>query len=77
MKRTNLKKLTLNRETLVSLNPDVLADVAGGNALTPSVPTKTTTTTGTTTQSRLGGCPSRITVCDPQQTRLLCGGPQQ
>jgi len=66
MKRTNIKKLTLNRETLVSLNADLLTEVAGGNVV--SVPT-----TGTTgTASRLGGCPSRITVCDPQQTRLFC-----
>ena len=52
MKRIN-KKLSLNRETLVTLQPDVLDAVAGGNAQSAgtvgTVGTLTRTTTFTTT----------------------------
>jgi len=55
-----MKKLALNKETLVALQPDVLAGVNGGDI----GPTGTTGTTGTNTRttntSIVGGCPSRI-----------------
>ena len=53
-----LKKLALNRETLASLQPDVLEAVGGGNAASITATTRTITTTTTTTQP-----PRTISIC--------------
>lgn len=53
-----LKKLALNRETLASLQPDLLEGVGGGNAASVTGTTRTITTTTTTTQP-----PRTISVC--------------
>ena len=55
-----LKKLALNRETLASLQPDVLEGIAGGNQQSAAVSvTRTLTTTSTTQPPRtISICPS-------------------
>ncbi len=54
-----LKKLALNRETLASLQPDVLEGIAGGNHQSAIVSvTKTITPTTSTTRP-----PRTISVC--------------
>lgn len=62
MKRTHAGKLALHRETLASLDAGALADVAGGNALSPQ---RTTLTPVLTRQS----CQF---ICRPQQSLLGC-----
>jgi len=62
MKKINGKKLALNRETLASLNPDVLGDVVGGQAA------GLTTITGPLTRNL---CPPSRLVCPPK-TLLAC-----
>jgi hypothetical protein len=56
MKKNIAKKLALSTETLVSLQSDALAGVAGGNQITNP------------TQSVRGNCPSRVL----GQTCFLC-----
>jgi hypothetical protein len=59
-------KLALNRETLVALDRERLADVGGGNGQGPL--------------SQIGGCQSRLpTQCTPTKTQFFCmqGGQPQ
>ena len=56
------KKLSLNRETLATLSPELLDSVGGGQAIA-SLPTRTVTTILPTTR------PISLTVC---RTRLVC-----
>jgi hypothetical protein len=63
MKKLNGKKLALHRETLATLSPDLLADVAGGangvvNAVTNSIAVS------------MRVCPQSLRVCPP--SRLAC-----
>jgi hypothetical protein len=69
MKKDLKTKLSLNRETLASLQPDILADVAGGQAsgLTSDL-TRTTRTTLTTTTTLP---PPTTTVTRTVVSRLL------
>jgi len=58
MKRTNTKKLALDRETLAALNPDVLADIVGGAILTTAI--------------TRAGCPSQTRIVCPPKTLVVC-----
>jgi len=61
MKKTYGKKLTLTRETVAALNPDVLGDVVGGQvSATISVTTRHLCPT-----SKLGCPPPTLAVCMP------------
>jgi hypothetical protein len=73
MKKANKQKLALNRETLASLQSDVLAAVAGGNQFPTTFPTRTRTGT-----SVIDGCPSRPQngCMPPPTTSLVACGPK-
>ena len=73
------KKLSLNRETLATLSPELLDAVNGGqadvSAVTGTTPRTTNPTIVSVPMSRIG-CPSRLPgICetDPTRTRLICG----
>ena len=77
------RKLSLNRETIATLSPELLDGVGGGQAIASVAPTRTLTTVTTVTRTSQIGCPSRLPgICetDPTRTRLVCGpqgGPQK
>ena len=58
-----LKKLALNRETLASLQPDLLEAVGGGNAASATGITTTTRTITTTTTTSTTRPPRTISIC--------------
>ena len=67
------KKLSLNRETLATLSPDLLDAINGGQAVTGITPR--TTTPVTTSVPPSFGCQSRI-VCPPTLKCVAGGGGQ-